>query len=234
MMNINNIILRSTKNIIAILVLNSIFGTAMLHAQELEYKYELGGMLGAGFYLGDANYSSLYKNTNFAASLLGRYNINPRMALKADLAYTKISGNAANLANKFPDIEGQKWDFSNALVDASCMYEINFFGYGTGRSYKGTHRLAPYIAAGLGFTYSGNDVFTANIPLGFGVKYKIRDRVNVGLDWVMHFSLSDDLDGISDPYSIESGFLKNKDSYCTTMLYISYDLCPKYKKCNND
>ncbi|MCR4769852.1 MAG: DUF6089 family protein [Bacteroidaceae bacterium] len=234
MMNVGRNIAHGVKIIITTLVLCLLSETNMLHAQELEYKYELGAMLGTGFYLGDANYSSLYKNSNMAVSLLGRYNLNPRMALKADLAYTTISGNAANLANKYPDIEGQKWDFSNGLIDASCMYEINFWGYGTGRSYKGTHRLVPYIAAGLGFTYAGEDVFTANIPIGFGVKFKVRDRLNLGLDWAMHFSLSDKLDGISEPYSIKSGFLKNKDSYCTTMLYLSYDLCPKYRKCNND
>ena len=42
------------------------------------------------------------------------------------------------------------------------------------------------------------------------------------------------LDGIEDPYKVKSGFLKNKDSYSWTMVYISYDLCPKYRKCNND
>ena len=30
---------------------------AMLCAQDLEYKMELGGALGGSFYLGDANYS---------------------------------------------------------------------------------------------------------------------------------------------------------------------------------
>lgn len=204
-----------------------------MSAQDLEYKYELGGMLGGGFYLGDANYSALYKNTNLAGALYGRYNINPRMALKVDLAYSGISGNALDLANKYPDIKDQEWKFNKSVIDLGCQYEICFWGYGTGRGYKGSKRLAPYIQVGLGFTY-GNNSLTMNIPFGFGVKYKLKDRVNVGVDWTMHFSMSDDLDGIGDPYSIKSGFLKNKDSYGLTMFYISYDLCPKYRKCNND
>jgi hypothetical protein len=72
-----------------------------------------------------------------------------------------------------------------------------------------------------------------NIPIGFGLRYKLKERLNVGLDWTMRFSMSDKLDGISDPYSIPGGFMKNKDSYSFTMLYISYDLFPKYRKCNN-
>ncbi len=206
---------------------------AGMTAQELEYKYELGAMAGGAFYLGDANYSALYKNTGIAGGLIARYNLNPRMALKFDLACGKISGNALELANKYPDIPEQEWKFDDTVVDLGCQYELCFWGYGTGRSYKGTKRLAPYIHLGLGFTY-GNKALTMNIPMGFGVRYKLKDRVNIGIDWSMHFSMSDELDGISDPYSIKSGFLKNKDSYSFTMFYITYDLCPKYRQCNND
>lgn len=201
-------------------------------AQELEYKMELGGMLGGSFYLGDANYSAFYKNTGLGGGLMGRYNINPRQSLKFNVAYGKISGNAAELENKFPDAVGQKWDFDDSVVDVGCQYELSFWGYGTGKGYKGTKRFTPYIQFGLGFTYGG-DAFTMNIPVGVGVKYKLRERLNVGLDWTMRFSMSDELDGIADPYNIESGFLKNKDSYSFTMFYISYDLFPKYRKCNN-
>lgn len=207
-------------------------GCTSLSAQELEYKMELGAMIGGSFYMGDANYSALYKNTGLGGGLMGRYNINPRQSLKFNLLYGKISGNAAELENKFPDIPGQKWEFDESVIDLGCQYELGFWGYGTGKGYKGTKRLVPYIQVGLGFTY-GADTFTMNIPFGAGVRYKLRERVNVGLDWTMRFTLSDELDGIADPYNIKGGMLKNKDSYSFTMLYISYDLFPKYRKCNN-
>lgn len=202
-------------------------------AQDLEYKMELGVMAGMGFYMGDANLNGFYKNVTPAGALMGRYNINPRMALKFDLGYCKVKGDAEGQPNKFPDKAGQKWQFDNSVIDLGCQYEISFFGYGTSGGYKGHKRLAPYIQMGLGFTYGGN-ALTMNIPIGIGVKYKLMERVNVGADWTMRFSMSDKLDGISDPYKIESGFLKNKDSYSWTMVYLSYDLFPKYRKCNND
>jgi hypothetical protein len=208
------------------------FGCTGISAQELEYKMELGGMLGASFYLGDANYSTLYKNTGLGGGLMGRYNFNPRQSLKFNLLYGNISGDATKLKNKFPDIPEQKWSFDEPVVDLGCQYELGFWAYGTGKGYKGTKRLVPYIQFGLGFTYGGDEL-TMNIPFGFGVRYKLRERVNIGLDWTMRFSMSDKLDGISDPYSIPGGGLKNKDSYSFTMLYISYDLFPKYRKCNN-
>ena len=204
-----------------------------LQAQELEYALELGAMAGPGFYMGDGNLNGFYKDVTAAGALMGRYNINPRMALKFDLGFGKIKGNAASGANKFPATEGQQWAFSNSLADLGCQYEISFWGFGTGAGYKGHKRLTPYIQLGLGLTYA-NQALTANLPVGFGIKYKMKPRWNVGLDWSMRFALSDRLDGIEDPYRIKSGFLKNKDSYSWTMVYISYDLCPKYRKCNND
>ena len=219
------------RHIAAIILCLAAITTAT--AQELEYKMELGGMLGANFYLGDANYSALYKNTQPAAAFVGRYNINPRMAVKFDLALTKISGNALDGPTKYPQAAGQEWKFSNTLADLSCQYELNAWAYGTGAGYKGTKRLAPYIQAGLGFTYAGKTL-TMNIPVGFGVRYKLKERLNCGVDWTIRFSMSDKLDGISDPYNISGGFLKNKDSYSMTMIYITYDLFPKYRKCNND
>ena len=203
-----------------------------LKAQELEYALELGAMGGPGFYMGDAQLSGFYKNVTMAGGAMGRYNITPRMALKFDLGFGSVKGNAADEKNQFPDMPNKKWDFNNSLVDIGCQYELNFWGYGTGNSYKGHKRLTPYIQMGLGFTYC-NKALTMNIPVGFGIKYKLRPRVNVGIDWSMRFALGDKLDGIEDPYRIKSGFLKNKDSYSWTMLYISYDLCPKYRKCNN-
>ena len=202
-------------------------------AQELEYAMELGAMGGIGFYMGDANTGGFYKNVTMAGGAMGRYNINPRMALKFDIAYGSVKGNAANGKNKFPAQVGQKWDFNNPLVDVGCQYEMSFWGYGTGTGYKGHKRLTPYIQMGLGFTACKKE-FTMNIPIGFGIKYKVRPRLNIGLDWTMRFTLSDKLDGIEDPYRIKSDGLKNKDSYSWTMFYISYDLCPKYRKCAND
>ena len=107
-------------------------------------------------------------------------------------------------------------------------YEYNFLPYGTGKDYRGAQRLSPYVTIGLGATYvkieNGNrsSAFSANLPIGVGVKYKVGDRTNIGLEWAMHFSLSDELDGQRDPYGIKSsGLFKNTDSYSTLQLTFS-------------
>ena len=204
-----------------------------MHAQELEYALELGAMAGAVNYFGDANYGNMFKNINGGAALFGRYNINPRMSVKMDIAFGKVSGDAMTIDNRFPANPEQEWKFSNSVVDVGVQYELSFWGYGTGAGYKGSRRFTPYFQLGLGTTICGGDV-ALNIPLGIGVKYKFAPRWNAGVDWAVRFTTSDKLDNIDDPYRIPSSGMKNKDTYSMLMFYISYDLCPKYRKCNNE
>ena len=68
-----------------------------------------------------------------------------------------------------------------------------------------------------------------------GVKYKVSERMNVGLEWALHFSLSDELDGQKDPYGIKSsGLFKNTDSHSTLQLTFSYSFMTKCKTCHNE
>lgn len=211
-----------------------------VHADNLEYRYEVGVMVGGNSYYGDANYSSLMKNMNIMGGIVGRYNINPRLAVKANLAVARISGSTADFDNRFP---GGDVDFSRTLYDLGAQFECHFFAYGDGSGYKRTHRLAPYIFAGAGMTFApepAENVFTMNLPVGLGVKYKIAPRINLGCELSFRFTLSDDLDVtketapvLSDPYGIKSSGFKNKDSYSFLSISVTYDLSPKYRKCNN-
>lgn len=156
------------------------------------------------------------------------------------------------------------YKFSNTLLDFGATYEYNFMPYGTGRDYRGAKRLTPFIAIGIGLTYAncdhgsvdlgyyndldvnqtvigepeftdGKGVFTANLPIGFGVKYKIGERLNLGAEWMIHFSLSDKLDGVKDPYRIaSSGIFKNTDCYSNLQVSLTYSFWEKCKTCNKD
>ena len=56
-----------------------------LHAQE--YKYEIGGMAGGAFYMGDVNKNAFFKGLNPAFGAVFRYNPNFRWALKTNLMW---------------------------------------------------------------------------------------------------------------------------------------------------
>ena len=211
-----------------------------LCAEELEYRYEVGGMTGGSFYFGDANYSGLFKNMNLMGGAVWRYNLNPRMAVKTSLAVARISGSTVDAENRFP---GGETDFSRTLYDLGAQFEYNFFAYGEGTGYKRTHRLTPYLFAGMGFTFAPeplDNVFTPVIPIGLGVKYKLAHRLNVGCELSFRFTMSDKLDVtkasapiLDDPFGIKSDGIKNKDSYAFLSISLTYDLSPKYRECNN-
>lgn len=211
-----------------------------VRADNLEYRYEVGVMVGGSSYYGDANYSSLMKNLNLMGGIVGRYNINPRMAVKGTLAIAGISGSTADFENRFP---GGDVEFTRTVYDLGAQFECHFLAYGDGSGYKRTHRLSPYVFAGAGLTFApkpADNVFTMNLPVGVGVKYKIAPRINLGCELSFRFTLSDELDVtketglmLDDPYGIKGKGFKNKDSYSFLSLSVTYDLSPKYRKCNN-
>jgi hypothetical protein len=215
------------------------FVTAV-RADGLEYRYEVGAMIGGCTYYGDANYSSPLDNFSMMGGALFRYNINPRMAVKANLAVARISGTTAGLENRFP---GGDVEFSRTLYEIGGQYECHFLAYGDGVGYKNSKRVAPYMFIGVGMTYApapADHVFTANIPLGIGLKCKVAPRLNLGCELSYRFSFSDRLDVtretaplLNDPYGIKSGFMKNKDSYSFLSVFLTYDLSPIYRECNN-
>ena len=227
---------------IFVLLLSGILTCAALsvRAEELEYKMELGGIVGGSYYLGDANYTGFFKNLRVMGGAVARYNINPRMAVKGNLVAAGIAGTTAGSDYRIP---GENISFSRTLFDLGAQFEYNFFAYGQGGGYKRTHRLVPYITGGVGMTYApapAQHIFTANIPLGLGVKFKFAHRFNVGCELSFRFSFSDKLDvnkkadiTLDDPYKIDSKFFKNKDSCSFLSIFLTYDLFPKYRKCNN-
>lgn len=202
-----------------------------------EYRLEIGAGVGLDGYLGDFN-GSLTRDLQPMGTILARYVFNPYMALKLGASYGKLKGSSTDVDTYYPDYAEHAYSFSNTMADVSLTYEYNFWPYGTGRDYRGAKRLTPFVFGGIGATYvSGGEkkVFTANVPIGLGIKYKLKERLNVGLEWSMHFSLSDELDGIADPYGIKSsGAFKNTDCYSGLMLTLTYSFKSKCRTCNND
>lgn len=214
---------------------------ATAHPQDLEYKMEAGGAVGGSYYLGDANFTGLFKEMSGMGGIVARYNLNPRMAIKGNLVAAGIAGTTKG--NEYHIPGNSDIDFSRTLYDLGAQFEYNFFPYGSGGGYKRLYRLTPYITMGMGFTYAGkpvDNVFTVNFPIGAGIKYKIADRLNLGCELTFRFSMSDQLDvtakgttTLDDPLGIKSSGMKNKDSYSFLCLFLTYDIMPKYRKCNN-
>ena len=205
--------------------------------QDDEYLMEIGGGVGMVSYQGDFN-GKITSGMQPAGAIVWRRLLNPYMGFRVTGMMGKLKGDATRLETYYPDETTRAYSFDRSLTDVSVTYEYNFWPYGTGRDYRGAKRVTPFVFGGIGATYvSGGEkkVFTANVPIGLGIKYKLKERLNVGLEWSMHFSLSDELDGIADPYGIKSsGAFKNTDCYSGLMLTLTYSFKSKCRTCNND
>ena len=220
------------------LLLLTLPATALRAQDEDTYLMEIGAGGGLMGYLGDFN-GSLTKDLQPMAAVLWRYNLSPYMGVKATVGFGKLKGSSADVKTYYPKLDGKPpYEFNNTLVDVGLTYEYNFWPYGTGREYRGAKRVTPFVFAGIGATYvtgGGNSTFTANVPLGLGVKYKVAPRLNIALEWAFHFSLSDNLDGAKAPYGIDSsGLFKNTDCYSALQLTLTYSFMAKCRTCHNE
>lgn len=202
-----------------------------------EYRAEVGAGAGLIAYQGDFN-SSLTRQMQPMWAVIGKYRFNPYAALSLNICSGTLKGSSTNEKTWYPEINAAPVSFSTPVVDAGIRFEYNFWPYGTGREYRGAKKLAPYILIGLGGTFAkpeSGSLFTMNLPIGIGIKYKVATRLNLSLEWAMHFSGSDKLDGVADPYGIKSsGLFKNTDCYSALQVSLTYDIMAKCRTCHND
>ena len=219
-----------------------LIGLTCTTAVAQEYKYEIGGMAGLSMYMGDANQSALLQGFNPAAGVVFRRNYNFRWALKTDLMMGRITGDTKNTENVFPN-NGQA-SFSRSFFRLGGQVEFNFLPYSDKFAYLNTSKLAPYLLTGLGVTVAPgkNQTFASvNLPLGLGIKYKIRNRINLGVEYSVNKLFSDSFDApdkegfnLDNPYKIQSGSFKNKDWYNTLLFSVTWDFGPNDRKCTNE
>ena len=208
--------------------------TATLHAQEETYRFDIGAGIGMSGYLGDVNESNMFKHPGFAGQLSFRYLFDTRWAIRTLLTTASLSGNSTDFDMVFPG--GEQYSFKSQIYDLGVRGEFNFFAYGIGETYKRLRRWTPYLAVGVGLTMaSANGTFAAmTIPMAFGVKFKVRPRLNLMAEFAMTKAFGDHLDDkqISDLYQIKSSFLKNTDWYSTIMISISYEFGKRCATCH--
>ena len=229
---------------IIILFIATILPLSVFSQEDVEYRMDIGAGVGATTYYGDFN-ASPTKNIQPAGAIVFRRVMNPHMAVRLSGTYTKVKGSYEPDRTYYPDMVGD-YTFNNSLVDFRATYEYNFWPYGTGKEYRGAKRLVPFISIGFGMTYAkvkaneamkvaSKNAFAPNIPVGVGVKYRYKDRYNISLDWQMHFSMTDELDGIKDPYGISSsGIFKNTDCYSILTLAFTYSFSEKCRTCHKE
>lgn len=196
------------------------------------YRFEVGLLGGGSAYMGDANSMNPFESEQPAFGLIGRYNLNGSMALKANLLSGGISGTTIGDAIGF--LNGENLKFDRRFVDAGIQFELGFYQYGVPGYRPGSSSICPYISGGLGLTGYNSDKTKVclNIPFGIGIKAKLLPRLNVGCEWSFRKTLADDLDYSNQTVSFQlnnnwagkGSWNKNNDWYSVLMLYVTLDL----------
>ena len=174
---------------------------------------------------------------NPAVGAVFRYNINFRWALKANLMWGQVSGKTEGMENVFPN--NAQTSFNRSIMELGGQAEFNFFPYSDKFDYAGAKRFSPYVLVGIGLTVApggGKTFASPNIPLGVGMKYKIKNRLNLGCEFSFRKLFGDGLEGkdmLDDPYGVKISALKNKDWYSFLLLSVTWDFGPRCRTCNN-
>ncbi|MFW5773189.1 MAG: DUF6089 family protein [Tangfeifania sp.] len=244
-----------------VLVFIAVFLTVSGFAQKTA---DIGIWGGTSSYWGDVKGTPPIQafNPNFGAYF--RYNFNKRVGLRFQFLTGKFAADGT--------VEGKEWAFEKNAQDVSLMAEINYLNFVLGN--KKTP-FTPYILAGVGVMYfpfelsiqdigqlavindqhplvvSGTDVnessVTASVPLGFGIKFSIGERLGIGAEYMVRKIFNDKLDDLEDPLKFPANvngeetinytnFLHNNDwpgymgVHITYKIYLSQKACPAYDR----
>lgn len=211
--------------------------TMSTHAQSAPYKFDIGAELGASGYIGDANTANLMKHPGFDGELSFRYIPNTRWAFRGVMSMLTLSGSTADLDETLPSTITEPIDFSSTVYDLGARVEFNFFSYGIGETYKRLRRWSPYLTLGIGVCLSSSGGTTSaapTLPMGAGIKFKLRERINLGVEVTMTKAFGDKIDGpvLNDLNGIKTAFYRNTDWFSRLTIGISYEFGKRCETCH--
>ena len=219
--------------IVIIALASTVFAKA--NAQTAPYKFDFGASLGMSGYIGDANATNPFRHPGFTADLHAAYIIDTRWQLRAALSTMGLSGNTSEIANVLPGEE--QFSFTSQVVDLCVRGEFNFFPYGIGETYKRLRRWSPYLAVGVGMSLGlcdGSTVVAPSIPMAFGVRFKLKELINLHAEFSMTKVFSDHIDGqqIADLNHIKTDFYKSTDWFSRLTVGITYEFGKRCETCH--
>lgn len=165
-------------------------------------SHEIGVFLGGSNYVGDIGRTNFIYPNKFAGGLVYKYNLNPRIALRANYNYLPIAGDNKESENPFRQSIVRK--FTNTIHEVATGIEFNFYEYNIS-NYQTT--FTPYILAQVAVNnYKSPDRLIDNntvalknkysfaIPLGIGIKGRLDDNLAFAIETSARVTFADDLD----------------------------------------
>lgn len=189
------------------------------HRHNAMSRSELGFMLGGSYYIGDLNQVH-FRHTNPAGQLLYRYNINARLAYRANFTYGKIEGYDREQKDAF--YKNRNLSFQTDLFEFGSGIEVTYFPFEIGnKRYKGTAyllaelsltrinpkadyngtlvELQPLGTEGQGTPLSDRGKYSRiqlGVPLAVGGRISLSPNVALNIEYGIRFLFTDYLDDV--------------------------------------
>ena len=157
---------------------------------------DVGILLGTSQYNGDVNMTKAYYSPHFTAALYYRQTYNNHYSWRFGLTYGELQGSDSDFDNSYQKTRDYTFADNN-LYEFSSVVEYNFFELNYDEK---DERFTPFVVGGLGVFYAAelkwHEMF--NIPMGFGLKYKIAENLEINADWTIRKTSTDKLDLLDD------------------------------------
>ncbi len=169
---------------------------------SLGQMYEIGVSLGGSNYVGDIGRTTYIYPNRLAGAAFFKYNLNPRMALRATYSFLPIEANDIDADTDFRRDRGLS--FSNTINELAVGLEYNFYEYDLSTPGK---TWTPYILleiAAFNYQYISqqptpdqyiyDEKNSFSVPFGVGFKSKLTGPLAFSLETKFRYTFEDNLD----------------------------------------
>jgi hypothetical protein len=155
--------MREIRSLAVLIVILCLFCIESSYAQKFKPTSSVGFSVGGATFLGDLGgsprigrpfiYDLNIQTVRPALSAMYRYNLNPFLAFKGELAYMQLTGNDALINAEFFQDRAytrryRNLNFTSPVISVGAMAEIHLYNYQPGN--KDGYKVAPFIGIGGG------------------------------------------------------------------------------------
>jgi hypothetical protein len=240
---------------------SALFFFVLASGQTKAQGIEFGLFLGASNYMGDlSNDGVVLSTTAPSGSIIARYNLSEKWALKGFFGYGRVSGTDQN--SSYSVQKSRNLSFYTDIYEASLQLEFNLVR--NSYRYTATKKMIPYLFAGIGLfnfnpktelngtkvelqplgtegqgTTTYNDrvkyaLTQACIPLGIGFKKRISKRLTIGMEFGARYTFTNYLDDVGGVYADANVVGRSNGETARLLSDRSWELTPDGKNLFDD
>jgi hypothetical protein len=211
------------KKLFAILIICFAFFINANGQYETVQEGEYGITAGAAHYFGDLNNRAAINRPKIALGAFFRKQFNNYAALRLTAHFAQLGYSDQYSQNEFQ--RRRNLSFNTNIFEIALRGDFNFFKY---IPTDPNHAFTPYATIGVGvfsydpYAYLGGQKYFLRplntegetfyqgrkaygtmavcIPVGFGIKYAVTDKVNISFELAYRFTTTDYIDDVSSTY----------------------------------